>query len=252
MAVLFNTSAVTAPLSVTPTRTRTRQTLWRLCQRIGLAVISMLFIMLLIAGQSHAEQEMGSMPYKKINKMLVIIDKYAKSPYTALIASIKPESDNLKISDLMLTLHHNDQIIKHIDIAPDGSINFPLIEENIAKTASLKINQTKGSVAMGFTAGIKAIDTLEVDYRQVFTVLDDLETVASELVGIPSWMIPDIDEITFHFSQPSSIKLVGPKEEFLATTNEDKEITLERDSELEKAAYKIVFSHLPTSTTIIH
>jgi len=40
-------------------------------------------------------------------------------------------------------------------------------------------------------------------------VLDYLETVSNELVGLPSWMIQDLDYLEFHFDTASAVNLIG-------------------------------------------
>lgn len=213
--------------------------------------LSLASVLMLLSTLSFADQKMGDMSYDKINKMLRIIEQHAKSPYTSLIATIKPEIDTIKLSDIKLTLEHEGKIIKDIAIAADGNITFPLVDEKVGEQARLKVNQVKGSIAMSMTAGVRPIQSLEIDYKHLFAVLDDIETVASELVGLPSWMIPDIDEITFVFDKPATATLMGSIGNRLLLTSDENKITLERDDDLEQAGYKIVFSELPRETIII-
>lgn len=49
-------------------------------------------------------KKQSSVPYKNINQMLNIIDEYATSPYTGLIASVKSEVEGLKLTDIKLTI----------------------------------------------------------------------------------------------------------------------------------------------------
>lgn len=150
-------------------------------------------------------QENGSMAYSKINKMLTIIDEYAKSPYTGLIATITPEAEGVHLSDIRLTIVYEEQVINQLTVGDKGAVDFPQLPTDVGKKAKIEINQPKGSVSLELTAGIKPIKEHRASYREVIGVLDDLETVASELVGIPSWLIPDIDHIEFVFASPASI-----------------------------------------------
>lgn len=215
----------------------------------------MVMIMLALPPLYAAEQ--GSMPYKNINRMLTIIDQYAQSPYTGLIASVKPEKANIKFADISLSIEHLGKEIRQITVKPNGSVEFPLIPEQQGEEATLIINQPKGSVSLAFTAGIKPLTETTVEYHELFGVLKDLETVASELIGIPSWLIPSIDELEFSFASNASLAILttgkGQQEKVTQNlkTNSDNKIVLKLDEALFNATPLVQFSSLPTKITIV-
>ncbi|KTF16035.1 hypothetical protein [Pseudoalteromonas sp. H105] len=195
--------------------------------------------------------ENGEMSYSKINKMLTIIDEYAKSPYTGLIATIKPEVEEIQFSDIYLAITHEGKNVKNLVVDDEGLVDFPLLPVEMGKNARLEINQPKGSVSLDFTAGIKPIRKNKVAYSEVFGVLDDLETVASELVGIPSWLIPDIDYIEFSFNSTASITLQYADNSTVHQTKDDFNIQIERNDDLKASGAMLIFSKLPQKVTVI-
>lgn len=199
---------------------------------------------------THA-QENGSIPYGNINKMLSIINDYAKSSYTGLIATITPEVKEVQFADIRLTIVHEEQVIKQLFVDDKCVVDFPLLASEIGEKAKLEINQPKGSVSLAFSAGIKAIREHRVYYREIISALGDLETVASELVGIPSWLIPDIDHIEFVFNSPASITLRSKRFTKVHRTNTDLKIELERNDDLLASNVELVFSVLPASVNIV-
>lgn len=220
---------------------------------LSLKLVSILiFLYLAIFSIAANAQENGSMSYSKINKMLTIIDEYAKSPYTGLIATISPEEQGIQLADIQLTIVHENNIIKQLTVAADGRVDFPLLASEIGDKAKLEINQPKGSVSIAMTAGIKPIKAHRVSYGEVIGVLDDLETVASELVGVPSWLIPDIDEIEFVFDSPATITLQNKKSTKVHQTNSELEIQIERNDDWQSSNAELVFSDLPVSVTIVN
>ena len=195
--------------------------------------------------------ENGSMSYEKINKMLLIIDEHAKSPYTGLIASIKPEKESLSLSDVEMFISNNGNEIKKVAIGEDGSIDFPLLNKNVGETANLEINQPKGSLSVEFTAGVKKLNSKVISSKDIFGVLDDLENVASEVVGLPSWMIPDIDFLEFHFAEPAKITVQGNGFSKTFQSSEDNIIKLERNEKWEADGVHLQLSQIPKHVTFI-
>ncbi len=208
--------------------------------------ILFIFIALLYSNDSYAQQH-GSMSYCKINKMLAIIDEHAKSPYTGLIATIKPEHSDIQLSDIELAITHNNRPIQTLLINDNGTVNFPLLASDIGRNARLAINQPKGSFALDLTAGVKPITKHKVRYKDVMGVLNDLELVASELVGIPTWLIPDIDHIEFEFKTPATITL----QDIVFKTTDELTIQIERNSNIQASDAELFFSVQPTRVNIV-
>jgi hypothetical protein len=86
----------------------------------------------------------------------------------------------------------------------------------------------------------------------MFGVLDDLETVASELVGLPSWMLPDVDYLEFYFQSASTVNLKGEGINELYQSNDENIIKIERDNELYKHKAKLIFSSLPRDVKFLN
>ena len=211
----------------------------------------MLALAVLVTTTNTRANEQGSMPYQNINQLLSIIDRYAESPYTGLIASVKPEVKGLTTTDIELTLTHADKLIHTIPVNDDGSIEFPLLAKNIGDQAELSINQPKGSVSLKFSAGIKPLTKPQVLYSDLFGVLKDLETIASELVGIPSWLMPSIVKIEFTFAKAANIQLLKANSNQVYSSKSDHKIVLELDDDLYVSNALLAFSSMPTNITFI-
>lgn len=212
-----------------------------------------LFICLFVASSSVVQAtENGRMPYKNINKMLTIINEHAKSPYTALIASLTSDDAKLDFSTVELSITYDGKLIKKVSADKRGLVKFPLLKQAIGKKAEIVINQPKGSISMELTAGVKPIQLLQVPYDELFGVLDDLETVASELVGLPSWMLPDVDYLEFYFESASTINLKGVDINQFYQSNAENIIKIERDSDLSKQKATLIFSGLPIDVKFLN
>lgn len=205
---------------------------------------------LLTATTTYA-RERGSIPYQNINQLLSIIEEYAESPYTGLIAFVKPEVKEVKVTDIELTVTHADKLIQTINVSQDGSIDFPLLAKDIGDNAELSINQPKGSVSLKFSAGIKPLTKHQVLYRELFGVLKDLETIASELVGIPSWLMPSIVKIEFAFAKAANIQLLKTNSNQIYRSSSEHKIVLKLDDALYVSNAQLAFSSLPTNITFI-
>lgn len=212
-----------------------------------------IFICLLLAKSSIVQAtENGRMPYKNINKMLTIINEHAKSPYTGLIASLTSDNAQFDMSTVELSIVFNGKQIEKVFADKRGFVQFPLLKQDVGNNAEVVINQPKGTISMKLTAGVKPIQSLQVPYDELFGVLDDLETVASELVGLPSWMLPDVDYLEFYFQSASTINLLGVNINEFYQSNAENIIKIERDSELYKQKAKLIFSGLPMEVKFLH
>ncbi len=207
---------------------------------------------LLIASSTVQASEHGKRSYKNINQMLIIISEYAKSPYTGLIASLQSENEHLDMKDVELSIIYQGELIKNVSVDSKGFVDFPLLDKEIGSEAEVIINQAKGSISLELTAGVKPIRSLQVPYDELFTVLDDLETVASELVGLPSWMLPDLDYLEFYFDSASTINLKGSGINELYQSNDENRIKIARNADLYKKKITLTFSNLPTEVKFLN
>lgn len=104
---------------------------------------------------------------------------------------------------------------------------------------------------MKFSAGIKPLTQLQVLYSELFGVLKDLETIASEVVGIPSWLMPSIVKIEFTFAKAANIKLLKTNSNQVYRSRPNHKIVLEFNDELYASDAELRFSSLPTNITFI-
>jgi len=102
------------------------------------------------------------------------------------------------------------------------------------------------------TAGVKPISKLQVPYDELFYVLDDLETVASELVGLPRWMLPDLDYLEFYFDSASTVKLKGADINEFYQSNDENKIKVERNTDLYNKKITLFFSDFPIEVKFIN
>jgi hypothetical protein len=194
--------------------------------------------------------ENGKMSYKNINKILTLIDKHAQSPYTGLLASVSSDVQAIALGDIELSVIHNDKLLNTVGVGEDGSVDFFLLAEKIGNKAIVHINQPKGTVSLSLSAGVKKIKSHQVRYDDIFSVLDDLDKVASEMIGLPTWMLPDLDYLVFHFDSPSVITLTGNGTHEVYQSNTENIIEIERNSDFKKSM--LVFSKLPFTVTFLH
>lgn len=189
--------------------------------------------------------ENGSVPYKNINKILTLIQQHAKSPYTGLVAKIESENEDLSMTDIQLSIVHNGNLISKTSANEQGLVNFKLLEADVGNDAKIVINQPKGSVSMSLSAGIKKIDSLQVPYVELFSVLNDLEEIANEMIGLPGWMLPDFDYLIFCFDSDSNITLTGEKFLEVYDTDTEHRIKIARNEDIKESNLTIIFSQLP-------
>lgn len=195
--------------------------------------------------------ENGSVSYKSINKILTLIQQHAKSPYTGLVAKIESDIEDLSMTDIQLSIVHDGNLISKISADEQGLVNFKLLEPDIGNNAKILINQPKGSVSMSLNAGVKQIDSLQVPYVELFSVLKDLEEIANEMISLPRWMLPDVDYLIFCFDSDSNITLSG--EEYLEVYDTDAEhmIKIKRNADINESNLTIIFSQLPKEVKFI-
>ena len=210
-------------------------------------IISLIISLLCI--DAHAVEN-GSMAYKNINKILTLIDQHAKSPYTGLIATLVSDIEDISLDDIELSVMHNEKLLNTIEVDEDGSVEFHLLEKNIGKEAIVHINQPKGTVSLSLLAGVKKINSRQVLYDDIFSVLDDLDKVASEMIGLPTWMLPDLDYLAFHFNSAAVITLTGIGIHEIYQSNSEHIIEIERNSDFQESI--LVFTTLPVSVTFLH
>lgn len=214
--------------------------------------ISVFVSLCLLASSMVQAAENGSTSYKNINEMLTIISEYAKSPYTGLIATLNSDEKHLDMSEVELSIIYDGKVIRKVPVDKKGFVDFPLLDKEVGKKASVIINQPKGSISMEMTAGVKPISKLQVPYDELFYVLDDLETVASELVGLPRWMLPDLDYLEFYFDSASTVKLKGADINEFYQSNDENKIKVERNTDLYNKKITLFFSDFPIEVKFIN
>ena len=195
--------------------------------------------------------ENGSMSYENINKILTLIELHAKSPYVGLTATLEVEDEDLSMDDIELSLVHKGNVIKRLSPDMDGSVQFELLDHDVGEDALVVINQPKGKVAMRLAAGVKPVRSQQVPYDELFSVLDDLENIANEMIGLPSWLLPDLNYLEFSFGSQAVITLVGADVITAYESNSEHVIKIERQADLKHSNAKVVFSQLPTEVRFL-
>jgi hypothetical protein len=104
---------------------------------------------------------------------------------------------------------------------------------------------------MSLNAGVRQIDSLQVSYVELFSVLEDLEEIANEMIGLPRWMLPDFDYLIFCFDSDYNITLMG--EEFLGVYDTDAEhrIKIARNANINESNLTIISSQIPREVKFI-
>jgi len=209
------------------------------------------FSILLSAAAFAEDGEHGSTEYAKINELLTLAYNKTRSPYVLINSRISLVKSGLAYTDLRIWLTHNNEVLQEIPVGENGSLELPVMAVNIAEDVLLNINQTKGSTSMSITIGVKAPEIKEVAYRDLFIVLDDANDFMSEMGGMGSWLMPSLDELSFRFDKPASIKIASKKKVYVYDSDEDNVIKIPKKKRLMKENPSVVFSLLPIEVTPI-
>jgi hypothetical protein len=208
-----------------------------------LQLVLIIFIWLFFVPDVAAEN--GSMPYKNINKILTLVKQHTTSPYAGLVATLELNDKALTMQDIQLSIVHKGNVIKQLFPDKHGFVQFELLAQEIAESALVIINQPRGKVAMRLAAGVQPIKSEQVSYDALFSVLDDLENVATDMIGLPSWLLPDLDYLEFYFESQAVITVMGTDLKSTYKSNVEHVIKIEKNADLSHANAMLIFSQLP-------
>jgi len=182
--------------------------------------------------------------YQDINNLVRFINNDVQSQYVALNSRISVTEDGPKLADIKLWMTGKSEEVIDIAIAEDGSIILPELSEDEAEESMLHINQPKGVVSINLNAKVNPPSAQEVNYKDLFIVLEDTNNFMSEMMGGMSMFMPDMDALKFVFEQPATIEIASKRKTYRYETDEENAIVIDKSSRLMRENPKVVFSQL--------
>ena len=144
--------------------------------------------------------------YNEISSLLDFATNNARSPFIKYIAKISIKDEQKKMSDLNLWISKDEKIIQQVSIAEDGILDLPVYNQKQAENTWLNINQPKDTVSISMSFEFNIGDRTEVSYYDLFILLDDFNKFMSEMAGMASWFMSDMDAMKFIFDTPATIE----------------------------------------------
>lgn len=203
-----------------------------------------------ISNLAAADKEKeSSTAYKDINAMFVFIKNNTSSPYISIQQQAIINDENIKFDDISMWLTNNAEHLGNISIDTEGVIILPVLDPSIAETALLHINQGKGAVAISLGASVLVPEQTEVSYKDLFILLEDTNNFMSEMAGVASWFMSDMDALEFYFDAPAIISINSKKKTYTYETDDEFNIEIDISRRLMKENPRVIFSILPIGMT---
>ena len=186
--------------------------------------------------------------YDELNNLLYILKHETRSDYVDTEFKLVQYNDDVQQKDVRLWLTRDRQTIAEATIDNEGNISLPVLPPAQAKEVTLHFNQPKHAVGIRLSAGMKQLETIRVNYRELFVVLDDINDFSGEIGGLAAWLIPDMDALGFDFDKPANIEIRSAEGTLYFESNNKHRIVIDYNKKLMKENPTMVFSQLPTWT----
>jgi len=210
---------------------------------------SKLFVLCLLSNLVFSE--VGENPnhrkveYNEISSLLDFATNNARSPFIKYVAKIVIKDEEKEISDLNLWISKDEKVIQQVTISEDGVLDLPVYNQQQSKNTWLNINQPKDTVSISMSFEFNIGDRTEVSYYDLFILLDDFNDFMSEMAGMASWLMSDMDAMKFIFDKPATIEFKTKKKHYRYNTNKDNEIVIDVRRKLFKENPLVKFSISP-------
>jgi hypothetical protein len=157
-----------------------------------------LLLMVLLFPLSGVSNEVKSIAYERINEILYFAEYEKKSPIAYL--------------DITVDYSGNEEINvwisgpnpRELSIENGNQLALPLMTKDHAKLHQLNFDKSDDEVALSLKI---AIDVPEeaISYRNLFSILDDMNNMIKRQAGRMSWFISDYDTLRFEFNSDATI-----------------------------------------------
>ncbi|NVK89165.1 MAG: hypothetical protein HWE13_13605 [Gammaproteobacteria bacterium] len=206
-----------------------------------------IFGMLFLAPLNAAE--VRSTAYDDINKILYLIQNKVRSPLVYHHSFLKLINQKLAINDVKIWV--NDAKGTEYPVTIDSEQQddgyalklpvFPLETDDLM----ININQAKGDASFSLSFGINPPSNLQMNYYDLFVVLDDMNELTDEMAGAMSWFVSDRDRLIFSFETKAQVTILHQNGETIFQTDEDNRIELKREEDWFNRQTQVIFSTLP-------
>ena len=200
--------------------------------------VVLVFVSSLAYSEEADNPNQRKVEYNEIASVLDFATNNARSPFIKYVAKVLIKDPTKKISDLRLWISRDGKILQEVAIAEDGSLALPVYNQQQAKDVWLNINQPKDTVSISMSFEFNIGDRTEVPYYDLFILLDDFNDFMSEMAGMASWLMSDMDAMKFVFAEPATIEI--------KTKNKENEIVIDVRRKLFKENPLVKFSISPS------
>ena len=190
--------------------------------------------------------------YKEYNQVLDLVTNKVNSKYFVSIFKVEIKNSSLTYEDIDLWLTLDGKKIAEGNLDSAGNITFPILNQEQADNVILNINQSENDAGITLYTDVAPITEPKVSYRELFSVLKDLNHFTNIMAGNMSWFVPSLDEIEFSFSEPATISFVtGNGQDQLFQSDDENRIEIPLKDEWLELNPQLVFSRIPKKYTPI-
>jgi len=190
--------------------------------------------------------------YKEYNQVLDLVTNKVNSRYFVCIFKARIKNASLTYEDIDLWLTLDGKKIADGQLDSAGNITFPVLNQERAEDVMLNVNKSENDVEIILYTDVAPIKEQTVSYRELFSLLTDLNHFTAIMAGNMSWFVPSLDEIEFSFSESATISLVTEgRQVHLFQSDDENKIEIPLKDEWLELDPQIVFSHIPKIYTPI-
>lgn len=160
-------------------------------------------ILFLSTFTTHTQER--SLEYEEFNQVLDISHNQVTSEYFICVFKVKIKNTELKYNDVSIWLTLDGKEIAKAQIDEKGNTTLPTLTPEKAERVLLHINQLEKDASISLYTDVAPITSKRVSYRDLFTLLTDMNHFTDVMAGGMSWLIPSLDEIEFSFDKPTTI-----------------------------------------------
>ena len=206
------------------------------------------FILLFFS--NHISAQGRSIEYSEFNQVLDLVQNKVSSKYFVCVFKVNVINKTLTLDDVKVWLAKDGKVIAKGQLDNDGNITLPVLEQEQAEDVMLHISHSKDDVAITLRTDVAPITQTQVSYRELFSMLKDLNHFISVMAGNMSWLVPSMDEIEFTFTQVATISFIDEKGRTkLFRSDDEHKIEIPLKKAWMKFDPKLMFSELPKNYT---
>jgi hypothetical protein len=176
--------------------------------RLITAALASLFA---FAAPTALAEEWRDMPYADMAKMPLVLAKVdTQHVFTTVFTALPGKGQAAMPADLRLQVKVNGQVIP-VAVAADGKVALPIRRDWVDAGAVLQTNQAKGRVALAMNFVSRVPPGVRMSYGQLTEAAPVLEKGIKEVLGLVSFLAPEVTHFTLKFAQvPQTLLLTLP------------------------------------------